>query len=316
MADVKWIKITTDIFDDEKILLIENLPSADSIITIWFKLLTLAGKQNNSGVFLMNDRIAYNDEMLATIFRRDVNTVRLALTTFEKFGMIEIIDGVITIPSWNKHQSLDAYERRKERDREYQQRKRYEQKILAKSSLIEKSTDSSTDSSSDSSSDVGVLDKNRLEEEVEEDKEKENNLTDSKLSVCPTKDVERAVNRWNELEKFGIKRVNKLLPDTQRYQRLNKRIKQYGIDCVLETMARIEKSDFLQGNGNKGWVIDFEWFTRPNNFVKVMDGHYDNKNDKSLEQPSKVIGEPTVEPEVIQSDEEWLKAMEQVGEYD
>ena len=27
---------TTDIFDDEKILLIESLPSADSIITIWF----------------------------------------------------------------------------------------------------------------------------------------------------------------------------------------------------------------------------------------------------------------------------------------
>ena len=49
MADVKWIKIATDIFDDEKILLIESLPEADSIIVIWFKLLCLAGKQNNSG---------------------------------------------------------------------------------------------------------------------------------------------------------------------------------------------------------------------------------------------------------------------------
>ena len=50
MAEVKWIKITTDVFDDEKILLIESMPSADSIITIWFKLLILAGKQNNNGV--------------------------------------------------------------------------------------------------------------------------------------------------------------------------------------------------------------------------------------------------------------------------
>ena len=49
MADVKWIKITTDIFDDEKILLIEGLPSSDEIIVIWFKLLILAGKQNNNG---------------------------------------------------------------------------------------------------------------------------------------------------------------------------------------------------------------------------------------------------------------------------
>ena len=58
MGEVKWIKITTDIFDDEKILLIESLPDADSIIVIWFKLLCLAGKMNNSGVFVMNDTVA------------------------------------------------------------------------------------------------------------------------------------------------------------------------------------------------------------------------------------------------------------------
>ena len=63
MADVKWIKIVTDIFDDEKILLIESLPEADSIIVIWFKLLCLSGKNNNRGVFIMNDIIPYTDEM-------------------------------------------------------------------------------------------------------------------------------------------------------------------------------------------------------------------------------------------------------------
>ena len=94
MADVKWIKITTDIFDDEKILLIESLPESDSIIVVWFKLLCLAGKMNNSGVFMMNDSIAYTDEMLATIFRRKEITVKMALDTFEKFGMIQRIDGV------------------------------------------------------------------------------------------------------------------------------------------------------------------------------------------------------------------------------
>lgn len=82
MAEVKWIKITTDVFDDEKILLIESMPSADSIITIWFKLLILAGKQNNNGVFMMSNKLPFTDEMLATIFRRDLNTVRLALKTF------------------------------------------------------------------------------------------------------------------------------------------------------------------------------------------------------------------------------------------
>lgn len=162
MADVKWIKITTDIFDDEKILMIESMPSADSIIVIWFKLLTFAGKQNNNGVFLMSNRIAYTDEMLSSIFRRDVNTVRLALKAFEQFGMIEIVDNVITIPNWGKHQTLDAYEKKKARDRERIAKKRAEQKAL-----VALSPDKSPDSSPDKSLDVAFTDK-------EEDKESDN----------------------------------------------------------------------------------------------------------------------------------------------
>ena len=80
MADVKWIKIVTDIFDDEKILLIESLPEADGVIVIWFKLLMLAGKNNNSGVFVMNDKIPYTDEM--QLYSRPLNTVRMALKIF------------------------------------------------------------------------------------------------------------------------------------------------------------------------------------------------------------------------------------------
>ena len=87
MAEVKWIKIATDIFDDEKILLIESMPDSYAIITAWFKLLCLAGKMNNSGVFIMNDRIAYTDKMLATVFRMKETTVKLALDTFERFGL-------------------------------------------------------------------------------------------------------------------------------------------------------------------------------------------------------------------------------------
>lgn len=131
MADVKWIKIVTDIFDDEKLILIENMPEADSIIVIWFKLLCMAGKQNNSGVFMLNDKIAYTDEMLATVFRRPLNTVRLALKTFESYGMIEIVDNVFTIPNWEKHQSLDELERKKELNRKRVAAYREKQKLLA-----------------------------------------------------------------------------------------------------------------------------------------------------------------------------------------
>lgn len=151
MADVKWIKVVVDIFDDEKILLIESLPDADSIIVCWFKILCLAGKQNNSGVLMLNDRIPYTEEMLATIFRRPIQTVRLALDTFERFGMIEIVNGAVTIPNWGKHQSLERLEKLREYQREYHREYRKKQgqlsdgkhddKLYVNGADIEKETD-------------------------------------------------------------------------------------------------------------------------------------------------------------------------------
>ena len=158
MADVKWIKIATDIFNDEKILLIESLPEADTIITIWFKLLCLAGIQNNSGVFVMNNKIAYTDKMLATIFRRKESSVQLALKTFEEFGMIEVVDSVITIPNWDKYQKLDAYEAKKEYMKNYMQDYRSKQKQIAQ--------DCKTNGKTNGKTNVSRLDK-------EEDKDKE-----------------------------------------------------------------------------------------------------------------------------------------------
>lgn len=131
MSEVKWIKICTDIFDDEKISLIDGMPDRDGIIVIWFKLLCMAGKQNNGGVFMLNDKIAYTDEMLATIFRRPLSTVRLALKTFEQFGMVDIINNAYTIPNWEKHQSLDKLEAAKEKNRQRVAAHRAKQKLLA-----------------------------------------------------------------------------------------------------------------------------------------------------------------------------------------
>ena len=161
MADVKWIKITTDIFDDEKILLIESLPDAYAIITVWFKLLCLAGKQNNSGVFLLG-RIPYTDKMLATIFRMKEATVAMALQTFEQFGMIEVIDGVITIPNWGKHQSLDQLESKKEYMRNYMKEYREKQKNLL--------VDGKSNCKTNSKANVSEADK-EVKQEKEENKD-------------------------------------------------------------------------------------------------------------------------------------------------
>jgi predicted phage replisome organizer len=106
-SEVKWLKISNDIFDDEKIILIESFSKSDSLLIIWFKLLCLASKQNNGGVFVLSNGKPYTKKMLATIFKRKESIVSEALEIFEEFGMIAVIDGIITIPNWEKHQNTE-----------------------------------------------------------------------------------------------------------------------------------------------------------------------------------------------------------------
>ena len=261
MNGLKWIKICSDIFDDEKILMIESLPNADNIIVIWFKLLCLAGKSNNSGVFLMNDKIAYSDEMLAAIFRRDVKIVRMALKTFQDFAMVEIINDTVTIPNWSKYQTLDAYEKKKERDRIYQQNRRKKQKLLAEKSK------KSSDKSLDPSVDVATL---------EEDIDKE-------------RDIDIDINTKVFIEKWNSLGLNKLINiKNKRLKSLKARVKEYGIEKVMEAIDNINQSDFLKGKNDRGWQIDFDWLMKPNNFIKVLENKY--KSNEPVIQTSKNDG--------------------------
>lgn len=127
MADVKWIKITTNIFDDEKIKLIDTMPDRDTLLVIWFKLLAMAGKTNDNGLVYIIKEMPMTDEMLATIFNRPINTVRMALDVFSKFRMIEI-NKHVNIINWEKHQNIDGLEKIREQNRIRQEKHREKKK--------------------------------------------------------------------------------------------------------------------------------------------------------------------------------------------
>lgn len=121
---------------------------------------------------MMNGKIAYTDTMMATIFRRKESTVKLALTTFEQFGMIEIINGAITIPNWSKHQNFDKIEAKTEYQREYMREYRLKQKEIANTNPDETamlSDSCKTNSNTNGKANVSSLEKSR-EEEIRLDK--------------------------------------------------------------------------------------------------------------------------------------------------
>ena len=129
MSEVKWIKLTTNIFDDEKIRLIDAMDERDVLFYIWIRLLTMAGKTNEGGKVYLSTEMPYTEEMVATIFNRQVKIVGLALKVFEKLKMIKITAKKdIEILNWTKHQNIDGLEKIREQSR--QRVKKYRDKKI------------------------------------------------------------------------------------------------------------------------------------------------------------------------------------------
>ena len=130
MSDIKWIRLDKEIFHNRKIRQIEQMPDGDSIIVIWLKILTLAGDINDGGLVYFTRDIPYTDELLATEFNRPLNTIRLAMHTFETFGMIEVVDDVIKVSNWERYQNVEGMERIREQTRQRVANYRERQKAL------------------------------------------------------------------------------------------------------------------------------------------------------------------------------------------
>lgn len=130
MAEVKWIKLASDLFDNRKIKQIRKMPEGDAVIVIWFQILCLAGNSNNNGIIYFSKDIPYTDEMLATEFDRPISTIRLALSIFVNFEMIEIVNNFIMISNWEKYQNQVALESIRKYHREKKRETRQKQKLL------------------------------------------------------------------------------------------------------------------------------------------------------------------------------------------
>lgn len=268
--DVKWISIATDMFNNRKMKQIQTLPEGDAIIVIWVHLLCLAGTINNDGLIYFSDQIPYTEEMLAAEFGKPINTVRLALGVFKRYGMIEVTDDIYCIKNWQKYQHSEALEGIRENNRNRQKRFRERQKIrIEQKSNV---TDNVTQS-------VIVTPKKEIrdkERDIEGDKEGEINketVTASEDADCRT-DVQRIVDAWNAIE--SIPAIKSISSSSKRYKSLVARIREHGVDTVLEAIGKIKDSDFLTGRATD-FVITIDWFVKPNNFPKVLEGNYSSR---------------------------------------
>ena len=266
--EIKWIKLTTDMFDNRKIKYLRKLPDGNSIVLIWVMLLTMAGRCNSGGMIFLAENIPYTAKMLADELDFEENTVALALKALENLGMIS--SDPLEITNWEEYQSIDRLNEIREYNRIAQQRHREKMKLLQgnKENVNDKSMTSQRCHETD------------IESDIESDKEidKEFNLSISDDIDCRTDERQKVIDEWNDL---GISPISRLSSGTKRYSMLNARLKEYGLETVLQAVNNVRVSSFLRGQNKDGWTITFDWFVKPNNFIKVLEGNYTDKEGQA-----------------------------------
>jgi len=109
----------------------------------------------------------------------------------------------------------------------------------------------------------------------------------SQRERIPKADLDEIVARWNTLPE-PIPRLTVLKPGTKRYESLSARYDEYGVDNIMLAIENIRKSSFLCGKTSH-WFIKFDWLVLPNNFPKVLEGNYADKEEDQTPKPSRCV---------------------------
>ena len=167
MAEVKWIKITVDMFDNRKIRHLRRLPEGNNIVLIWVMLLTMAGRCNAGGMIFLTENIPYTKKMLADELDFEESTVHLALEALERFGMISTNGNLLAITGWEEYQNTGKLAEIREYNRIAKQKSRAKQKLLH--DVNDKSMTSQTCQDTDIEEDKDI--------DIEEEKESKRETT-------------------------------------------------------------------------------------------------------------------------------------------
>ena len=260
MGEVKWIKLTTDMFDNRKVKHLRRLPEGNSIVLIWVMLLTMAGRCNASGMIFLTENIPYTPKMLADELDFEENTVVLALRALEDLNMIVTNNGYFAIAGWEEYQNTDRLSELREYNRIAKQKSRAKQKALQ--------------APSDEVNDKSMTSQrcHDTEEDIEEDKDKELD-----------KEVKEKVSYQQVVDLFhsictSFPKIRSV--SDARRKAIKARLNTYSLEDFKTVFENAEASSFLKGSNDRNWTATFDWLIKDSNMAKVLEGNYADKGNR------------------------------------
>lgn len=252
-----WLKLYDDFFSSLRIKKLRKLAGGDTYLAIYLKMQLLAMKSD--GILKWSGLEDDFTSELALELDEEPENIKVTLPYLLSCGLAETDDSInYFFPFAVSNVGSESTVAQRVRD----YRKKAKEEALnetennAVTPLLHCNTEKEIEKDTRGK---------RQEEDIEAD------VTAPNGAVCRTGDVRRVVEAWNSL---GINPIMKITGSSTRGGMLRARISEYGVDAVVNAIAQINDSSFLKGQNKSGWTVSFDWFVRPNNFLKVMEGRY------------------------------------------
>lgn len=116
MASLKWVKISTTIVSDSKMITLQDSPQGKRLLLLWILLLCLAGELNQGGFFIEENK-PYTIKKFKKHVNETTNFLNYSFKIFIDLGLLGKDENTYYIVNWDKHQSEDKLEKLREKDR-------------------------------------------------------------------------------------------------------------------------------------------------------------------------------------------------------
>lgn len=102
-------------------------------------------------------------------------------------------------------------------------------------------------------------------------KSKEDKVNSDEFSLSSA-ELNQIITLWNSLSLQDLTAIK-----DKRLLLLKTRLKDHGKDSINICIEKIRVSNFLKGQNDRSWIITFDWLIKPSNYIKVLEGNYNDK---------------------------------------
>lgn len=263
MADEKryyWLKLKDDFFQSRKMKKLRKVAGGDTYTIIYLKLQLLS--INNDGVIEFEGTDEDIFHQLSLDIDEEIDDIKMTVAFCTTNDLIELQQDDLFLSDVPKLIGSEAASTR--RSRKHRQRKALEAEAEQQEAL--KSNGHALQCNTRATKCNTEIDIERR------DRDKSKKDDDSWKT--------QILSNWNSLDK-NIPKIKSLNAGTDRYKLTKARINEYGLESVVAAIRSIDDSQFLKGY-KTDFVINYDWFIRPNNFVKVRDGNYIDRGQSNV----------------------------------